>query len=187
MDYRKLNVATKKYHFPLPFIDQMLERLAGNDFYCFLDGYFGCNQIIIALEDQDKTTFTCPYGTFAFRRIPFGLYNVPSTFQRFEMKSVMLQMLQTVGQFGGSCGEDPNAHMKRFLETCNSFMISGITPEAIRLFLFPYSLRDDAKQWVSSLERGEITTWEKLVEKFMQKYFPPTTNARRHREIMNFE
>ncbi|XP_038904327.1 uncharacterized protein LOC120090680 [Benincasa hispida] len=77
--------------------------------------------------------------------------------------------------------------MKRFLETCNSFVIPGITPEAIRLSLFPYSLRDDAKQWVSSLEPGEITTWEKLVEKFMQKYFPHTTNARRRREIMNFE
>ncbi|KAL4379584.1 hypothetical protein GQ457_02G030090 [Hibiscus cannabinus] len=63
MDYRKLNKATRKDHFPLPFIDQMLDRLAGKQFYCFLDGYSGYNQIKIAPEDQSKTTFTCPYGT----------------------------------------------------------------------------------------------------------------------------
>ncbi|KAJ9560618.1 hypothetical protein OSB04_005778 [Centaurea solstitialis] len=66
-----LNLATKKDHFPLPFIDQMLDRLAGKEFYCFLDGYSGYNQIHIAPEDQEKTTFTCPFGTFAFRRMPF--------------------------------------------------------------------------------------------------------------------
>ncbi|KAK8555235.1 hypothetical protein V6N12_009383 [Hibiscus sabdariffa] len=82
MDYRKLNKATRKDHFPLPFIDQMLDRLAGKSFYCFLDGYSGYNQIAIAPEDQSKTTFTCPYGTFAFRRMPFGLCNAPATFQR---------------------------------------------------------------------------------------------------------
>ncbi|KAK8619596.1 hypothetical protein V6N13_135878 [Hibiscus sabdariffa] len=82
MDYRKLNKATRKDHFPLPFIDQMLDRLAGKSFYSFLDGYSGYNQIAIAPEDQSKTTFTCPYGTFAFRRMPFGLCNAPATFQR---------------------------------------------------------------------------------------------------------
>ncbi|XP_073119981.1 uncharacterized protein [Henckelia pumila] len=61
IDYRKLNDATRKDHFPLPFIYQMLERLAGYEFYCFLDGYSRYNQIAIAPEDQDKTTFTCPY------------------------------------------------------------------------------------------------------------------------------
>ncbi|KAL4383256.1 hypothetical protein GQ457_15G019390 [Hibiscus cannabinus] len=82
VDYRKLNVATRKDHFPLPFIDQMLDRLAGIAFYCFLDGYSGHNKISIAPEDQKKTTFTCPYGTYAFRRMPFGLCNAPTTFQR---------------------------------------------------------------------------------------------------------
>lgn len=82
IDYRKLNATTRKDHFPLPFIDQMLERLAGRAYYCFLDGYSGYNQISIAEEDQEKTTFTCPFGTFAYRRMPFGLCNAPGTFQR---------------------------------------------------------------------------------------------------------
>ncbi|GJZ32939.1 reverse transcriptase domain-containing protein [Tanacetum coccineum] len=63
----------------------MLERLAGNEFYCFLDGFSGYFQIPIDPKDQEKTTFTCPYGTFAYRRMPFGLCNAPETFQRCMM------------------------------------------------------------------------------------------------------
>nr|GEY03170.1 reverse transcriptase domain-containing protein [Tanacetum cinerariifolium] len=82
IDYRKLNEATRKDHFPLPFMDQMLERLVGNEYYCFLDGFSRYFQIPIDPLDQEKTTFTCPYRTFAYRRMPFGLCNAPSTFQR---------------------------------------------------------------------------------------------------------
>ncbi|GJZ79306.1 reverse transcriptase domain-containing protein [Tanacetum coccineum] len=82
IDYRKLDDATRKDHFPLPFMDQMLERLAGNEYYCFLDGFSGYFQIPIDPQNQEKTTFTCPYGTFAYRRMPFGLCIAPGTFQR---------------------------------------------------------------------------------------------------------
>ena len=90
IDYRKLNNATRKDHFPLPFIDQMLDRLAGHPHFCFLDGYSGYNQIAIAPEDQEKTTFTCPFGTFSFRRMPFGLCNAPGTFQRCMMSIFLI-------------------------------------------------------------------------------------------------
>jgi hypothetical protein len=93
IDYRKLNSATRKDHLPLPFIDQILERVVGHEYYCFLDGYSGYYQIEIALEDQGKTTFTCPFGTFAFRRMSFGLCNAPTTFQRC-MVSIFSDMVE---------------------------------------------------------------------------------------------
>ncbi|GJW58230.1 reverse transcriptase domain-containing protein [Tanacetum coccineum] len=61
IDYRNFNDATRKDHFSLPFMDQMLERLAGNEYYCFLYGFSGYFQISIDPLDQEKTTFTCPY------------------------------------------------------------------------------------------------------------------------------
>ncbi|XP_022846278.1 uncharacterized protein LOC111369022 [Olea europaea var. sylvestris] len=85
IDYRKLNNATRKDYFLLPFIDQMLEKLAGHAYYCFLDGYSRYNQISIAPDNQEKITFTCPYDTFAYRRMLFGLCNAPATFQRCMM------------------------------------------------------------------------------------------------------
>ena len=85
IDYRKLNVGTMKDHFPLPFVNQMLERIAEHEFYCFLYRYSGYNQIEIVLEDQEKTKFTCSFGTFSFRKMPFGLCNAPGTFQRCMM------------------------------------------------------------------------------------------------------
>jgi len=71
----------------------MLDRLAGKSHYCFLDGFSGYFQICIALEDQHKTTFTCPFGTYAYRKMPFGLCNAPGTFQRCMM-SIFTDLLE---------------------------------------------------------------------------------------------
>nr|GEW78952.1 reverse transcriptase domain-containing protein [Tanacetum cinerariifolium] len=99
IDYRKLNEATRKDHFPLPFMDQMLERLAGDEYYCFLDGFSGYVQIPIDPKDQEKTTFTRPYGTFAYKCMPFGLCNAPGTSQRCMMAIFHDMIEQTIEVF----------------------------------------------------------------------------------------
>ena len=127
IDYWKLNKATRKDHFPLPFLYQMLDRLAGHEYYCFLDGYSGYNQISIAPEDQEKTTFTCPYGTFAFRRMPFGLCNAPGTFQRCMMAifsdmvertiEIFMEDFSVMGNSFDNCLENLRAALARCEET----------------------------------------------------------------------
>ena len=88
----KIDAWTEKDHFPMPFMDKMLDRLTGKGWCYFLDGYSGYNQISIAPEDQDKTTFTCPYRTFAFKRLSFGSYHALA-FERC-MKSKFSYMVE---------------------------------------------------------------------------------------------
>ncbi|GJW44952.1 reverse transcriptase domain-containing protein [Tanacetum coccineum] len=124
IDYRKLNNATRKDHFLLPFMDQMLERLTRNEYYCFLDGFFGYFQILIDPLDQEKTTFTCPYGTFAYRRMPFGLCNAPGTFQRCmvaifhdmieKTMEVFMDDFSVFGDSFSSC----LSHLDKMLQRC---------------------------------------------------------------------
>ena len=124
IDYRRLNEVTRKDHFPLPFIDQLLERVSGHPFYCFLDGYSGYVQIEIAPEDQEKTTSTCPFGTYAYRRMPFGLCNAPATFQRcmLSMFSDMVERIMEVYMddiivYGGDF-EECLANLEAILQRC---------------------------------------------------------------------
>ncbi|RVW25252.1 Retrovirus-related Pol polyprotein from transposon 297 [Vitis vinifera] len=124
IDYRRLNSVTRKDHFPLPFMDQVLERVSGHHFYCFLDGYSGYFQIEIDLEDQEKTTFTCPFGTFAYRRMPFGLCNAPATFQRC-MLSIFSDMVERIMEVFmdditvyGSSYEECLLHLEAVLHRC---------------------------------------------------------------------
>ena len=105
----------------------MLDRLAGHEYYCFLDGYSGYNQIAIAPEDQEKMTFTCPYGTFAFRRMPFGLCNAPGTLQRCMMAifsdmvektiEIFMDDFPVLGNSFDNCLENLRAVLARCEET----------------------------------------------------------------------
>ena len=119
-----MNTATKKDHFPLPFIDQILDRVAGQTYFCFLDGYSRYNQIAIHPDDQEKTTFTCPFGTFAFRRMPFGLSNAPATFQRCMMtifSDFLGDSLEVFMDHFSVFGDDFNnclAHLTKILKVC---------------------------------------------------------------------
>jgi hypothetical protein len=82
IDYRALNKNIQKDHFPLPFVNTILDEVAGHELYTFMDGYSGYNQVSIALEDYHKTGFTTPWGTFIYAVMPFGLCNAPTAFQR---------------------------------------------------------------------------------------------------------
>ncbi|XP_022158611.1 uncharacterized protein LOC111025065 [Momordica charantia] len=99
----------------------------------------------------------------------------------------MFQMLQTVDQFHGHATEDPHQHLKFFMGVCNSFKNEGLSNEVLRLKLFPYSLRDEARTWLESLPLESITSWDDLAEKFLMKYFPPSKNAKYRSEINNFQ
>nr|GEW19550.1 reverse transcriptase domain-containing protein [Tanacetum cinerariifolium] len=124
IDYRKLKEATRKDHFPLPFMDQMLERLAGNQYYCFLDGFSGYFQIPIDSKDQEKTTFTCPYETFSYRHMPFGLCNAPGTFQRCMMAIFHDMIEKTMEVFMDDFSVFENSfqsclsHLEKMLKRC---------------------------------------------------------------------
>ena len=102
----------------------MLERVTWHEFYCFLDGYSGYNKIEIALEDQEKTTFTCPFGTFAFRKMPFGLCNAPETFQRCmmgifsDMIEIILEIFMDDFSVFGDSYEGCLENLRKVLERC---------------------------------------------------------------------
>nr|GEV14932.1 reverse transcriptase domain-containing protein [Tanacetum cinerariifolium] len=98
--------------------------VTGNQYYCFLDGFSGYFQIPIDPKDQEKTTFTCPYGTFAYRRMPFGLCNAPGTFQRCMMaifhdmiEKTMEVFMDDFSVFGNSF-QSCLSHLEKMLKRC---------------------------------------------------------------------
>ncbi|GJX74415.1 reverse transcriptase domain-containing protein [Tanacetum coccineum] len=124
IDYRKLNEATAKDQFPLSFTDQMLERLAGNKYFCVLNDFSGYFQIPIDPMDQEITTFTCPFDTYSYRRMSFGLCNAPTTFQRC-MLAIFHDMIEESVEvfmddfsiFGNSCDNCLN-NLDKMLQCC---------------------------------------------------------------------
>jgi hypothetical protein len=110
----------------------MVERLAGHEYYCFLDGYSGYNQVPVDPEDQEKTTFTCPFGTFAYRRMPFGFCNAPATFQRCmisifsDMVERFLEVFMDDFSIFGSSFEECLYHLTFVLERCKEKNLTSL-------------------------------------------------------------
>ena len=110
----------------------------------------------------------------------------PIEANNFEIKSVVIQLLQQYCQFDGLQNEDPHAHIKTFLEICQTFKNNGVTDEAIFTRLFPFSLRGKAKIWLQSLGPGALTTWDDIVKQFLDHYFPPSKMTKLRNDIASF-
>ncbi|XP_073121491.1 uncharacterized protein [Henckelia pumila] len=104
----------------------------------------------------------------------------------FEIKPAILQMIQNTLQFGGSVIDEPYVHITNFLEICDTFKIQGVSDDAIRLRLFPFSLRDKAKAWLTNLPAGSITSWDDLAKSLFTKYFPPSKSMKLRADITTF-
>ena len=132
-----------------------------------------------------------PRTNFDFARP--NLLNMTSSIVRppvqannFELKPSVIQMVQQNTQFNGLQDEDLNTHIQLFLELCDTFKFNGVSEDAVRLKLFPFSLKGKARQWLTSLPRGSITTWEELLKKFMDKFFPPSKTAKLWADIQSY-
>ncbi|KAI3725736.1 hypothetical protein L1987_65528 [Smallanthus sonchifolius] len=104
----------------------------------------------------------------------------------FEIKSHVIHMIQSSCTFNGLSDEDPHAHIANFLEICDTFKLNGLSNDAIRLRMFPFSLSERARAWLNSLPTGSITTWDDLAQKFLSKYFPLAKTAKLRNDITTF-
>ncbi|XP_045791784.1 uncharacterized protein LOC123886512 [Trifolium pratense] len=105
--------------------------------------------------------------------------------RNFELKPALLQIVQQ-NQFSGSPTEDPNLHLSVFVQYADTIKANGVEPEAIRLRLFPFSLRDRARAWLQALPTNSITTWNELKKQFLARYFPPSKTAMLRAQINGF-
>ncbi|KAJ4724778.1 Retrotransposon gag protein [Melia azedarach] len=144
----------------------------------------GQNVVVIA-DDRDRAIRE--YAVPIFNELNPGIVRPEIQAPQFELKPVMFQMLQIVGQFSGMPTEDPHLHLRLFIKVSDSFKLPRVPENALRLKLFPYSLRDRARAWLNSLPSDSVTTWQELAETFLMKYFPPTKNAKLRNEITAFQ
>ena len=105
----------------------------------------------------------------------------------FKIKPALLQMIQSSVQFYGLANEDPNAHIANFLEIYDTFKYNGVSDDAIRLRLFPFTFKDKAKAWLNSQPPASITTWDLLAKAFLAKYFPPSKTTKIIKDITTFQ
>ncbi|KAI9200337.1 hypothetical protein LWI28_006170 [Acer negundo] len=137
----------------------------------------------MALQDPNLNRTLMDYSAPFVATSPSCFVRPPITANHFELKSSFIQMLQS---FYGNSNEDPNLHIKEFLQISETVKINGVTEEAIKLRLFPFSLKDKAKSWLHTLPPNSITTWTDMANKFLQKYFPPSKMVQLRNDIMIF-
>ncbi|KAL4346408.1 hypothetical protein GQ457_17G006390 [Hibiscus cannabinus] len=104
----------------------------------------------------------------------------------FELKPVMFNMLNSIGQFGGSPHEDARQHIRAFLEVCDSFRQQGVHEVVLKLKLFPYSLRGRARAWLSVVPAGSLESWTDLCRSFLMRYNPPNMHTQLRNDIASF-
>jgi hypothetical protein len=130
VDFNNLNVSYEKDNYMLPNIETLLQRVIGFGIMSMLYGFYGCNQVLVKKEDQNKTTFTTPWGTFEYLRMPFGLLNVGATFQRamdFSFKDLIGKIIEiyqddlTIFSKGRS---SHISHIRQVFERCHKYGIS---------------------------------------------------------------
>ena len=147
----------------------------------------------VPIEDRASQNMAEPRRTLSeYERPQFTgdefSVQVPSIpVNNFEIKASTIGMMQTSVQFDGLADEDPHAHLSRFLQICSTFKINSVSDDAVRLRLFPFSLRGAAYRWLTSLSPGSIRTWKEMVEKFLGRYFPPSRAAKLRQEISAFK
>ena len=132
-------------------------------------------------EEAQRRTLR-DYVTLGVHSQISGITIPPVAAHNFELKLALISMVQQ-SQFGGLPMGDPNLHLSVFLEVCDTLKINRASTDAIRLRLFPFSLRDKARAWFHSLPPGSISTWEELTKAFLAKFFPQSKTANLRNQI----
>ena len=129
VDYRDLNRASPKDNFPLPHIDTLVDNTAKHSLFSFMNGFSGYNQIRMASEDMEKTTFLTILGTFYYKVMPFGLKNVGITYQRAMVALFHDMMHKKIEVYvddmiAKSQGEDDHViNLKKLFERLRKFQL----------------------------------------------------------------
>ncbi|GKA76512.1 reverse transcriptase domain-containing protein [Tanacetum coccineum] len=103
----------------------------------------------------------------------------------FGLKNDMIQQVQNSCPFRGP-GDDANKHLDKFLHVTQSMKVNGVSDDALRLHLFPYSLQDRAAEWFDRLPRNSINSFDQMAKIFLGKYFPPSMVTKLRNDITNF-
>jgi len=139
---------------------------------------------MIGGEEAQRRTFRDFVTLGAHNRTP-SITIPPVVANNFKLKPALISMVQQ-SQFGGSAMEDRNLHLSVFLMVCDTLKINGASTDAIRLCLFPFSVRDKVRAWLHSLPPGSISMWDELTKAFLVKFSPPSKTASLRNQIMSF-